>query len=58
MAGMRNQFSEATMNRTGSIGSAQEMLERAVDYVSTSGITLSFWILSIVFISGRIFVAP
>ena len=46
------------MNRTGNYTNAREMLERAVDYVSNSGITLSFWILSIVFILGRIFVGP
>ncbi len=36
----------------------REMLDRAVEYISKSGITLSGWILSIVVILGRIAIAP
>ena len=53
-----NLINEAIMIRTGICVSAREMLDRAVDYISNSGITLSCWILSIVFIMGRISIGP
>ena len=58
MMSLRNLISEAEMNRTGKSYGAPKVLDRAADYVSGSGLALSFWILSVVFILGRILVVP
>jgi len=51
-------FREAAMNRIDKSVGTREMLNRVASYISESGLTLSFWILSVVFIMGRIFVIP
>ena len=53
-----NLIGEVIMMRIGNCVSAREMLDRAIDYISKSGITLSCWVLSIVFIMGRILIGP
>ena len=55
---LMNLIGEAIMLHTRIGDSAREMLDRVADYISKSGITLSCWVLSIVFIMGRILIGP
>lgn len=58
MQRVMNLINEAVMIRTRIWVSSREMLDGAIHYISKSGLTLSCWILSIVFIMGRFAIGP